>query len=311
VDGRDVAAAVLVQQGLARDCLGSVEDVTPCWRRPPRPRAPQSGDLPAPGLLQATLIHRDARRFAAVKAIFDTRAESGYDDEIVERYHFPNRYLPVAQQSLGNWVIYREPRRGGGRSGYVAVARLVGIDPDPVDPGRSYARMADFLPFDTVVPLEHSVGFYEARLQAVPDRSRLGVTLQGRSMRPISDEEFGAIVRAGLAATLAPENAVSLDLDAAHVDTNTLGLLEAPPEEQQRKMAQMLVNRKIRDASFRRQVCNAYDNTCAVTGLRIVNGRGRRRYRRPTYGQSRTAVPTSCRTALPCRGRYIGCSTDI
>lgn len=189
----------------------------------------------------------------------DTRAESGYDDEIIERYHFPNRYLPVAQQSVGHWVVYREPRRGGGRSGYVAVARLVSIDPDPVDPGRSYARMADFLPFDAVVPLEHADGFYEARLRNISDRSRIGVTLQGRSVRPIPDEEFGAIVHAGLATTLAPENAASLDLDAAPVDTNTLGLLRAPPG----------------DASFRRQVCDAYENICAVTGLRIVNGSGK------------------------------------
>jgi putative restriction endonuclease len=77
--------------------------------------------------------------------------------------------------------------------------------------------MADFLPFDAVVPLEHAGCFYEARLRNISDRSRIGVTLQGRSVRPISDEEFGAIVRAGLASTLAPENAASLDLDAAHV----------------------------------------------------------------------------------------------
>jgi putative restriction endonuclease len=210
-----------------------------------------------------------------VTAIFDTRAESGYDDEIVERYHFPNRYLPVAQQSVGDWIIYGEPRRGGGRSGYVAVARLVSIEPDPDHPSRSYARMADFLPFDAVVPLQHSGGFYEARLRALPNRSRIGVALQGRSVRPISDEEFGTIARAGLAATLAPKNAVSLDLDQAHVDTGTLGLLRAPREEQERRIAQMLVNRKIRDASFRRQVCHAYENKCAVTGLRIVNGSGK------------------------------------
>src|SRR5204863_3148114 len=35
------------------------------------------------------------------------------------------------------------------------------------------------------------------------------------------------------------------------------------------------MNRKIRDASFRRQVCEAYDNTCAITGLRMVNGGGK------------------------------------
>ena len=37
----------------------------------------------------------------------------------------------------------------------------------------------------------------------------------------------------------------------------------------------MLVNRKIRDANFRLQVCEAYANRCAVTGLSIVNGGGR------------------------------------
>jgi putative restriction endonuclease len=35
------------------------------------------------------------------------------------------------------------------------------------------------------------------------------------------------------------------------------------------------VNRKIRDANFRRHVCEAYDDRCAVTGLRIINGGGR------------------------------------
>ena len=37
----------------------------------------------------------------------------------------------------------------------------------------------------------------------------------------------------------------------------------------------MLLNRKFRDANFRRQVCEAYDDRCAVTGLRIINGGGR------------------------------------
>jgi putative restriction endonuclease len=37
----------------------------------------------------------------------------------------------------------------------------------------------------------------------------------------------------------------------------------------------MLVNRKIRDANFRHHVLKAYDSTCAVTGLKLVNGGGR------------------------------------
>ena len=61
------------------------------------------------------------------KGIFDTRSGSGYDDDIVERYHFPNRYLAIAQRFIGDWIVYREPLRGGGRSGYVATARVVRI----------------------------------------------------------------------------------------------------------------------------------------------------------------------------------------
>jgi phosphatidylglycerophosphatase C len=37
----------------------------------------------------------------------------------------------------------------------------------------------------------------------------------------------------------------------------------------------MTINRKIRDASFRRQVCEACDDRCPVTRLKIINGGGR------------------------------------
>ena len=210
-----------------------------------------------------------------MKAIFETRAESGYDDDIVRRYHFPSRYLAIAQQAVGDWIVYREPRRAGGRSGYVAVARVVRIEPDPDLAGHSYAWVTDFLPFDAVVPLRHDSGFYERRLEFVPKPSLIGSRLQGKSVRLISDEEFGSIVLAGLSRTMAQGNAIRLELDPPHVDQGTTELLHAPKEEQERRIAQILVNRKIRDANFRRHVVDAYDNTCAVTRLRIVNGGGK------------------------------------
>jgi putative restriction endonuclease len=210
-----------------------------------------------------------------MKAIFDTRPQSGYDDDITRRYHFPNRYLPTAQQAVGDWIIYREPRREGGREGYVAVARVVRIAPDPIRPGHSYAFMADFLPFDQVVPLRRGSGFFEVLLQQVAKPSLIGRTLQGKSVRTISEEEFGAITRAGLSEVLDPANAVRLELDERHAGPEAVALVTAPPEEQERRIAQMLVNRKIRDAAFRRQVIEAYDGRCAVTGLRIINGGGK------------------------------------
>jgi putative restriction endonuclease len=209
------------------------------------------------------------------KGIFDTRSGSGYDDDPASRYHFPDRYLPVARTLVGNWVIYREPRRDGGRSGYVAVARVVHIEPDCGNLGHSYARVANYLEFDRVVPLDGPERAYEAILRAVPEPSRRGVALQGRSVRPVSDADFAAIVRAGLHATLDPGNAVRLELDRAHTDEESRALLDAPVEEQERQVVQVLQNRRVRDAAFRGQVLDAYDGRCAVTGLRIVNGGGK------------------------------------
>ena len=210
-----------------------------------------------------------------MKAIFDTKAASGYDDDIPNRYHFPDRYLAQAMQTVGDWIIYREPRRGGGREGYVSAARVVRVEPDPAKAGFSYAVMADYLPLDVVVPLRRSSGFYETRLERVANPSRLGTALQGRSIRTITDAEFGVIVRTGLRETLDPANAIRLGLDAGHVDPTVRPLTEAPPENQERLIGQFLVNRTIRDAAFRRNVLDAYGDTCAVTRLRLVNGGGR------------------------------------
>lgn len=210
-----------------------------------------------------------------MKAVFDTKPGSGYDDEIQTRYHFPDRYLDEARKAVGDWIVYRAPRRGGGKIGYFAAARVAGIDRDLRLPGHSYARMTDFLPFDGIVPLERSTGFYEQQLNFVAMRSLIGRTLQGHSVRTVSEVEFGDIVRDGLKETLDPSNAVRLELDAAHADPETLALVTASEEEQERRVVQILMNRRIRDASFRRQVCEAYDNTCAITGLRMVNGGGK------------------------------------
>ena len=99
-------------------------------------------------------------------------------------------------------------------------------------------------------------------------------------MRSLSDADFSAIVAAGLAETLAPQNAIRLGL----ADIEPTGVAEigapfdhgaAPGLEQVRRVEQALVNRKVRDANFRRHVCAAYDDRCAVTGLRIINGGGR------------------------------------
>jgi putative restriction endonuclease len=211
-----------------------------------------------------------------MKAIFDSKTGSGYDDDIQTRYHFPNKYLEAATKALNDWIVYRSTRRGGGRIGYFAAARVVGVEPDSNLAGHSYARVKDFLQFDDLVPLERRTGgFYETQLDFVSQRSLIGRTLHGNSVRNISDIEFGQIVRAGLRETLAPSNAIKLELDPTHADPETLSLVSAPEGEQARKVVQILMNRKVRDANFRRRVCEAYADTCAVTRLQMINGGGK------------------------------------
>jgi putative restriction endonuclease len=71
------------------------------------------------------------------KAIFTTKAEPTYDDLPEVRYHFPRTYLRQVESTLGDWIIYCEPRRigsdlgsRGGRQSYFAAARATRLEPD-------------------------------------------------------------------------------------------------------------------------------------------------------------------------------------
>lgn len=209
-----------------------------------------------------------------MKAVFDVKPSSGYDDDIARRYHFPATapYVGTARSAIGDWVIYREPHRNGGRQAYVAAARVQRVEPDPSRSGYCYAYVTDFLPFPGPVPLKEHGRYREERLRSITDSRHVGRSLQGHSLRPISDADFDDIVEAGLRQTLAPENARRLGLmgdDAT--GTQPFSIRDGGP----RRMESLLVNRRIRDANFRLQVCAAYGDRCAVTGLRIVNGGGR------------------------------------
>jgi putative restriction endonuclease len=212
-----------------------------------------------------------------VKAVFDVKPGSGYDDDITRRYHFPARsnYLAVARSAIGDWVLFREPQRNGGRRAYIATARVIRVEADPEESGHFYAYVTEFLEFASPVPFIHEGRYAEASLRDVADRTRVGQALQGKSMRPMLAQDFDAIVMAGLRETLAPENAVRLGLEFPAPDFPTVPDLPGVAEDFDRRIEQMLVNRKIRDANFRLEVCRAYEDRCAVTGLRIVNGGGR------------------------------------
>lgn len=207
-----------------------------------------------------------------MKVVFDTRQGSGYSDSI-DRYHFPARYLRAASAAVGDWAIYYEPSRENGRRAYIAAARIERIEPDAERSGHYFAIMQDYLPFDAPVSLRGSDGYREGRLREVDDPASVGRALQGRAIRELNGPDFAGIISAGLDQTLSPSNAVRLELNAPNIEPSALALIGAPPSD--RIFEQILVNRTIRDAAFRRAVLEAYDNTCAVTGLRIINGGGK------------------------------------
>lgn len=207
-----------------------------------------------------------------MKAVFDTRPGSGYNDSITT-YDFPSRYLRQATAIIGDWVVYYEPSREGGRRSYVGTARLTRIDPNPAAAARYLGAMEDYLPFDAPVPLRDETNYREALLRSVRDPRAIGRTLQGQSIRPLSDQDFVSIVNHGLSQTLEPINARRFGLQLPELDIVTASLLQDPIGE--RQIEKMLANRTIRDAAFRRSVLDAYGDTCAVTGLRLINGGGR------------------------------------
>ena len=211
-----------------------------------------------------------------MKAVFDAKSGSRYDDEVAARYHFPDaKYLSIARECVGDWIIYREPRDNGGSMAYFAAAYVAAIVADDEVSGHSYALISDYAPFDAEVPFQTNGRYEEEILRELPVRGSTGLTIRGRSMRSLGEDDFANIVLKGLRPTLSLENAVRLGLAPATIG-EALGAhsLDAPFEKA-RRVEQLLINRAVRDASFRHRILRAYDDTCAVTGLRIINGGGR------------------------------------
>jgi putative restriction endonuclease len=129
--------------------------------------------------------------------------------------------------------------------------------------------------FDRPVSFARNGTYAEAALREIGSPSRVGAYLQGKSIRGVSEADFAAIVSAGFTETLSPTDRIPLALDSYQIDEEASEFLYAPPAESMRRIEQVLLNRKFREASFRWHVCEAYDNRCALTGLRIINGGGK------------------------------------
>ena len=201
------------------------------------------------------------------KAVFYHRPDSIYDDRLEEFYHFPGQYLSRVTQTIGDHIIYYGPSGSEGRY-YVATAKVTGIRPDKKRSNHYYADVTQYLDFDRQVPYtEH--GGYEKQLVLPDGRISGGRAVQ--AVRIIDPPEFAAIINAGLSTPYPwPDR-----YDTEEGDSSILGFGEEPQAEYERPVVLQLLNRKFRDAKFRQHVKLVYDRTCAFTGLRLINGKGR------------------------------------
>jgi putative restriction endonuclease len=208
-----------------------------------------------------------------MKAVFDTKPTSVYDDDISQHYHFPRRYLELVSKCVGDWIVLRRPRADGGNLAYFATAKVVSVSPDTKQRSMSYANLAGFLAFPEQVPWRRNGSYAEQALRDLPP-PKVGVYLRGRSVRLLTEADFTGIIAAALASTFTPDAAERLDISAAALAEASAALRPPPAGERNWRIEQALMSRIVRDASFKSDVYEAYENRCAVTGLRIIDGKG-------------------------------------
>jgi putative restriction endonuclease len=227
------------------------------------------------------------------KAVFTTKADPTYDDLPEFRYHFPRTYLRQVQAAVGDWIIYYEPRRTsgdlssrGGRQAYFAAARVESIRPDAAIPDHFYAFVSDFLEFDQPVPFRDGESYYEAGLRRADGGTSRGAF--GRAVRLMTDAEFDLILRAGFETLIRPATVASQEFrDFAD-----------EPAMFKRPIVERVTSRPFRDAAFSGAVKSAYANTCAITGLKILNGGGRSEVQAAHIRPVAASGPDSVRNGL-------------
>lgn len=205
------------------------------------------------------------------KAVFTTKIDSAYDDLPEQRYHFPRTYFRAVHAALNDWIVYYEPRRSsadlsssGGRQSYFATAFLDDVQPDPDRDNHYYAFVSNYLEFDKPVPFREGDHYYESRLRKADGSTNQGRF--GRSVRHLEETEYSFILAAGFESTTGDSENLRILREGASDDNQLL---------RDRPFVEQVSYRPFRDRVFATGVKRAYDNACAISGLRIINGGGR------------------------------------
>lgn len=204
--------------------------------------------------------------------VFIHRADSIYEDTPAQQYQFPKQYFSRAAACVGDWIVYYEPVKVRQSRGYYAVAKVVEIVADPASAGMYLARIdpASYLEFAEPVPFVGADGVAETGL--LNDAGRISGRAQA-AVRPLSAHDFWRIVARGTS---------EAELLLPRIDDPSNKALNQFDEEQSpfifevdRQRLTTLTSRAIRDRVFRKVVLRAYDERCAITGLKLINGGGR------------------------------------
>ncbi|MEQ8306644.1 MAG: HNH endonuclease [Hoeflea sp.] len=214
-----------------------------------------------------------------MKAVFYHKPDSRYDDVTGQRYHFPQSYLSRVEKVIGDWMVYYGPLKNTPGRYYSGIARVLAVRPDMNEEKHFYADLIDFIDFDRPVEYKENGGF-EKRLVQPDGTINNGYKVQ--AVRELSEQEFASIVQSGLSHDDQWPDRVDPEIDdddQRHEDISP-GFGEPPQPgfiaaDYERPIVEQLLRRKWRDKKFKQHVRIAYDRTCAFTGLRLINGKGR------------------------------------
>lgn len=192
--------------------------------------------------------------------VFVHRRDTHYTDQPDEQYQFPKTYLSRASMFEGDWAVYYEPVKAGGR-GFYAVAFVEKIVPDPTKPGHFLALIepGSYLDFGQNVPHRIDGELVESGLRNAQ-----------AAVRPLITEDFVRIVNLGLGEDHSVLPRTDIIGDSTVFEERAPYLFET---EQER--GKILISRTARDANFRKVIIRTYDRRCAFTGLQFINGGGR------------------------------------
>jgi putative restriction endonuclease len=231
-------------------------------------------------------------------AVFTTKVTPSYKDLPELHYHFPRRYLDRVKQTIGDYIVYYEPRRStsdlsssGGRLAYFGFAQVTAITEDTELSGHYFALVSDYQDFSTAVPFAEGPNYYESALRKDDGSTNKGSF--GNAVRLLPEKEFNQILKSGFAPILG-ENTTHHDVAS--------GDFSEPVVPFERPIIEVTVSRPFRERSFKYNVRAAYSNRCAMTGLRLINGGGRPEVQAAHIQPVASKGPDSVRNGLALSG---------